>query len=134
MLGTLFGGWEIIFILAMLLLLFGSKKLPELVRGLGQGIDEFLKALREIEEGISHGIGQSLGGIFGKQAADAITPDNQVAELYNPAAFEEKDHQRAKRALLRRFLFCRRLMQKMSQSLAGAIKKLKHLFLGHGRN
>ena len=38
------GGGEIILILAIVLILFGAKKLPELARGLGQGIKEFKKA------------------------------------------------------------------------------------------
>ncbi|HEY6170325.1 MAG TPA: twin-arginine translocase TatA/TatE family subunit [Verrucomicrobiae bacterium] len=38
------GGWEIILILAVIVLLFGAKKLPELAKGLGQGIKEFKKS------------------------------------------------------------------------------------------
>jgi sec-independent protein translocase protein TatA len=38
------GGGDIILILAIVLILFGAKKLPELARGLGQGIKEFKKA------------------------------------------------------------------------------------------
>jgi sec-independent protein translocase protein TatA len=38
---------EIIVIVALVLLLFGAKKLPDLARGLGQGIKEFKKASRE---------------------------------------------------------------------------------------
>jgi sec-independent protein translocase protein TatA len=38
------GGGEIILILAIVLILFGAKKLPELAKGLGQGIREFKKA------------------------------------------------------------------------------------------
>ena len=38
------GGGEIILILAIVLILFGAKKVPELARGLGQGIKEFKKA------------------------------------------------------------------------------------------
>ena len=34
------GGWEIVLIMAVVLLLFGAKKLPELAKGLGQGIKE----------------------------------------------------------------------------------------------
>lgn len=36
-----FGGWEIAIIVVMVLLLFGGKKIPELMRGLGKGIKEF---------------------------------------------------------------------------------------------
>ncbi len=50
MLAGFFGGWEIVLILAMALLLFGSKKLPELAKGLGQGIKEFKKASREVTD------------------------------------------------------------------------------------
>ena len=42
------GGWEIILILATVLILFGAKKLPELAKGLGQGIKEFKKATDNI--------------------------------------------------------------------------------------
>ncbi len=43
-------GWpEIVFILVIVLLLFGAKKLPELARGLGQSLGEFKKAREEFE-------------------------------------------------------------------------------------
>jgi sec-independent protein translocase protein TatA len=42
------GGGEIILILAIVLILFGAKKLPELAKGLGQGIKEFKKATRDV--------------------------------------------------------------------------------------
>lgn len=46
-------GWpEIIGILVVVLVLFGAKKLPELARGLGQGIKEFKKATREVSDEI----------------------------------------------------------------------------------
>lgn len=49
------GGQEWIWIILALLLLFGGKKIPELMRGLGKGIREFNDAKdnvkREIEEG-----------------------------------------------------------------------------------
>jgi len=47
------GGWEIVLILAVVLILFGAKKLPELAKGLGSGIKEFKKATREVTEEIS---------------------------------------------------------------------------------
>ncbi len=42
-LGT-FGPWQVIAILAVALLLFGGKKIPELMKGLGQGVKEFKDA------------------------------------------------------------------------------------------
>ena len=40
------GTTEIILILAVVLLLFGGRKIPELMKGLGEGIREFKKASR----------------------------------------------------------------------------------------
>ncbi len=43
-------GWpEIVFILVIVVLLFGAKKLPELARGIGQSLGEFKKARDEFE-------------------------------------------------------------------------------------
>ena len=44
------GGGEIVLILVLVLLLFGARKLPELAKGLGQGIKEFKKATREVTD------------------------------------------------------------------------------------
>ena len=46
------GGGEIILILALVLILFGAKKLPELAKGLGTGIKEFKKATRDVSDEI----------------------------------------------------------------------------------
>ena len=43
------GGMEIVLIMAVILLLFGAKKLPELAKGLGQGIKEFKKATTDVQ-------------------------------------------------------------------------------------
>lgn len=40
----MFGGQEIIIILIIVLLLFGGSKIPQLMRGLGRGMNEFKKA------------------------------------------------------------------------------------------
>jgi sec-independent protein translocase protein TatA len=42
------GPWEWMLILAILVLVFGAKRLPEIGRGMGKGIREFKKSLREI--------------------------------------------------------------------------------------
>jgi len=80
------GGGEIILILATVLILFGAKKLPDLARGFGEGIFRF----RDELDDAANDAGRSIGGIFGKRAAQAITPDNRVAELYDPAAFQKR--------------------------------------------
>lgn len=43
------GGFELVLILAVVLLLFGGKKIPELAKGLGQGIKNFKKSVKDDE-------------------------------------------------------------------------------------
>jgi sec-independent protein translocase protein TatA len=42
------GGQEILFILMIVLVLFGGKKIPELMRGFGRGVGEFNKAKNDV--------------------------------------------------------------------------------------
>jgi sec-independent protein translocase protein TatA len=42
--------WQIIVVVALIVLLFGGKKIPELMRGLGSGIKEFKDATKEEEK------------------------------------------------------------------------------------
>lgn len=49
-------GWEIFVILFVILLLFGGKKIPELMRGIGKGIREFNVARSTIENEIKEGM------------------------------------------------------------------------------
>lgn len=44
-----FGPWQVIAILAVALLLFGGKKIPELMKGLGRGVKEFKDASKPEE-------------------------------------------------------------------------------------
>jgi len=72
-LAALLGGWEIVLILAIGLVLVGAKKLPEISQGLGRGIWEFTKsaedALQEKESGLVY---------------EALTVDNRTAEFVYP--------------------------------------------------
>ena len=45
-----FGLWEIIIIALVILLLFGGKKIPELMKGLGKGVKNFKEGLSEAEK------------------------------------------------------------------------------------
>ena len=84
------GGGEVIVILVVFLVMFGASRLPELFCGLGTGMREFGKAIRKVREELDQGAfdaGRSAGGIYGKPAAQALTSDNQTAELYDPAVF-----------------------------------------------
>jgi sec-independent protein translocase protein TatA len=44
------GTTEIILILAVILIFFGAKRLPELAKGLGKGIREFKKGMKEVTD------------------------------------------------------------------------------------
>jgi len=46
------GAGEIILILLVILILFGAKKIPELARGIGKGMSEFKKGLRDVQDEI----------------------------------------------------------------------------------
>jgi sec-independent protein translocase protein TatA len=56
---TLFAmlGWpEIVMILVIVLVLFGAKKVPELMRGLGSGLKEFKKATKDVQDELQKAI------------------------------------------------------------------------------
>jgi sec-independent protein translocase protein TatA len=91
------GGGEIILVLALMMILVAGKWLPHIARGLGagflDGLFEFRKASREVAEDVdkeAFDAGRSLGGVNGSPAAQAITADNRVGELYSPAVFGER--------------------------------------------
>ena len=50
------GPWEILLILVVVLILFGAKRLPELARGLGLGINEFRDAVDSSKKEIIDGL------------------------------------------------------------------------------
>lgn len=65
------GGGEIILILAIVLILFGARKLPELAKGLGQGIREFKKATREVTDEVQNAMDENT------QPAKRLPPQPQ---------------------------------------------------------
>jgi hypothetical protein len=70
------------------MILFKSNPIRDFVRGLRRGICEFRKASKDVVGGFDQtgfDAGQSLGGIHGKPAFEALTTDNQTVELYAPA-------------------------------------------------
>jgi sec-independent protein translocase protein TatA len=78
------GGQELILIFLVVLLFFGAKKLPELARGLGKGINEFKRAQSGIEEEMN------------KISSDSEKPtalksvDKDLAEKLSSMSDEEK--------------------------------------------
>jgi sec-independent protein translocase protein TatA len=75
------GGWDMLIILAVVLILFGAKKLPELAKGLGTGIKEFKKATREVTDEI-----QNAGDDKAQLQKPAVTsqPAQTVSQSSNP--------------------------------------------------
>ena len=51
MFGSL-GFWEIALIVLVVLLLFGGKKIPELMRGLGKGVKSFKEGMKDVEDDV----------------------------------------------------------------------------------
>ena len=93
MVASLMSGSELVLVVVGVVTLFVARKLPEIARGIGEGFFQFRKATgdlrKEFDEGASDA-GRSLGGIYGKPAVEALTPDNQTAELYDPAVFRNE--------------------------------------------
>lgn len=48
------GSTELIVIVLIILVLFGAKKIPELAQGIGKGMKEFKKALRDVEDDVKN--------------------------------------------------------------------------------
>lgn len=44
------GVWEVVIIALVVLLLFGGRKIPELMKGLGKGVKSFKQGMNEVEE------------------------------------------------------------------------------------
>ena len=46
-------GWEVVLIVLVVLLLFGGKKIPELMKGLGKGVRSFKEGMNEVTDEIN---------------------------------------------------------------------------------
>lgn len=76
LLSAFFGGWEIVLILAIVLILIGARTLPKLSQGLGQGFHEFWKATQDVSEELNP---KESGVVY-----EALTHDNRTAEFVYP--------------------------------------------------
>jgi|TARA_B100001750_G_scaffold194064_1_gene165325 sec-independent protein translocase protein TatA len=63
---------EILLVLAVILIFFGAKKLPELAKGMGQGIKEFKKATRDVNHELERAIDD--------QPTHSPPPSQQITE------------------------------------------------------
>jgi len=79
------GGGKIILILAIVLILFGAKRLPELAKGLGQGIKEFKKATHNVSEGMRDAMAESPPNVPTRfEPATAVTAEPRSAVTTPP--------------------------------------------------
>ncbi len=53
------GPWELALIFLVILLLFGAKRLPDIARGMGKGINEFKKAVKDTKNEIQSSVDES---------------------------------------------------------------------------
>lgn len=109
------GGGEVILILALILILFGAKQLPGLTRRFDRGARD---------------AGRSLGGIYGKPAAQALTPNNEAAELYDPAVFHRCPRKHA--ALRNLVRLCRVVWRRICKRAGSDIRTLVNSRLNRG--
>jgi sec-independent protein translocase protein TatA len=52
------GGWELVILFLIVLLVFGAKRIPEIAQGLGKGIKEFKNATRDLNKEIDSAVNQ----------------------------------------------------------------------------
>jgi len=64
------GAQELLLILLVVLLLFGAKRLPELARGLGQGVQQFKKAMSDAQRELDLNDPREAGNFDGDQRRD----------------------------------------------------------------
>ncbi len=50
------GTWEIVAIVLIIVLLFGGKKIPELMKGLGKGVKSFKEGMNEVEKEVNEAV------------------------------------------------------------------------------
>ena len=75
-------GWpEIMGILVIVLVLFGAKKVPELMRGMGHGIKEFKKATRDVQDEVQRAIEDDPVPPPAAPRKTASTPDSGEAAV-----------------------------------------------------
>ena len=106
------GGGEVVLVLALILVLFASRHLPTLAGGLRRGFRDFRKATRQVTDELDDEAiraGRAAGGIYGKPALQALSPDNHVAERYDPDSLG-KQPPPGIRALVRLWRWTRRLV------------------------
>jgi sec-independent protein translocase protein TatA len=79
MIAGFLGSWEWIVVVFAVLLLFGSKRIPDLARSLGSSIKEFKKGAREVTDEI-----QNAGEEKSISQSKSVTPGQTISQSSNP--------------------------------------------------
>lgn len=74
------GGWELVLVIAVLLIIFGATRFPALQDGLGRGLREFLRATNDIRDEIGVATDPKMSSVV----HEALTHDNRTAEFVYP--------------------------------------------------
>lgn len=85
MIAGFIGGWELVLILAVVLILFGAKKLPELAKGLGSGIKEFKKATRDVQDELNSAMDDTPSRRYVPPTPPAVPEVTQTASTATPS-------------------------------------------------
>ena len=87
--------WEILVIFLVVLLLFGARRIPEMAQGLGKGIREFRKAVKDVKEEVdvtgamnqpTQTIPPAVGQVARQEPAPAPQPATAQPAAAKPAA------------------------------------------------
>lgn len=73
------GGWELVLVFLVVLLLFGAKRIPEIARGLGRGIREFKDATDDVKKELTLSNPPQQVQPPTQQPTEAATPPAQQA-------------------------------------------------------
>jgi sec-independent protein translocase protein TatA len=85
------GSWELILIMFVALVVFGAKRIPEIARGLGKGLNEFKRAARDIQDEIGREIDRTEFDIGGGASRQPPGSPELTAPPRDQAEFEPKD-------------------------------------------
>jgi sec-independent protein translocase protein TatA len=84
------GGGELLLILLVVMLMFGPKKLPELMQGLGKGMREFKKAQREFTDQINNAFEDEQRNSYRRNENDRVRrePNTIARSAHQPTEYE----------------------------------------------
>ena len=74
------GPWEIFWIFLAILLIFGGKKIPEIARAMGKGMNEFNKAKKEITESINKDDADNI-----EEKKEIVKKENKTKNTVEPS-------------------------------------------------